>query len=913
MEKINTKTMKLLIKKAKQIFILILAISAVGCSEDDDVALPEVVSAFTYTLNEDTGTVAFINISEEADKYLWTFGDGTSSTEINPTKTYSTGTYTITLEATNIAGASDTFEDVITIVIPEAIQLPISFDNPLINYSLTTAFGGTSFEVVENPDPTGANTSISNVGAITNSGAAFEGIFFDLGENIDLSVDKSISMLFWSNTPITALLKLEEGSGADVEATVSHGGTGWETVVFSFNSAASYSRFTLFIDGPGTASGTFYIDDITQIETPVQASFPYTFEDGINYFTAFEGATVAVIDNPDTNGNDSAKVLELVKPTGVPFFAGIYADPTLNAPVIDLANGKVISMKVWSPKAGIRVRVRLEQEPGVTDPPAYEIFQTVANANEWTTLTFDFSTTPAADNAVYTRLVINTDWDTDPAGGETFYIDDIAQAESTGTGGGGTGSTFDDGLLTNGDFENGVSPWTIGVGTDPAPVATEGDNTYYSVNVEAAGQAFDVNLSQKVAITQDATYTLTFDAWSDRNRSILAGIGLSGGDFSNVTESVNLTTERQTYTLTLTAAGFGANDARVLFDSGSEVGLVNIDNVSLKLVEDGGSTGGTFDDGLLTNGDFENGVTPWTIGVGTDPAPVATEGDNTYYSVNVEAAGQPFDVNLSQKVAITQDATYTLTFDAWSDRDRSILAGIGLSGGDFSNVTESVSLTTERKTYTLTFTASGFGADDARVLFDSGAEIGLVNIDNVSLELVDNGGGSGGNGGTGGTAGEFVINGDFETGDVTGWLFFDNGGTTSVSDAESNGGTFSARVTSGTGNNPGIKQERFGAGTITANQQIKVTLDSKVESLAAGAIVNVLAFSESSTEGVGATLHNLGSVNTAAGSWNSNEFTFTTAADVSGGVSLLIEVVCGGASDCNGVVFFDNVSVTIAN
>ncbi len=39
--------------------------------------------------------------------------------------------------------------------------------------------------------------------------------------------------------------------------------------------------------------------------------------------------------------------------------------------------------------------------------------------------------------------------------------------------------------------------------------------------------------------------------------------------------------------------------------------------------------------------------------------------------------------------------------------------------------------------------------------------------------------------------------------------------------------------------------------------------------------------------GAGAVLHNLGSVNITAGTWNSNTLTFTTAGDVSGGVSLL--------------------------
>ena len=82
--------------------------------------------------------------------------------------------------------------------------------------------------------------------------------------------------------------------------------------------------------------------------------------------------------------------------------------------------------------------------------------------------------------------------------------------------------------------------------------------------------------------------TLTFKARSNVARSILAGIGLSDGDFSNVTQSVNLTTDWQTFTVELTAAGFGDANSRVLFDMGAEVGEVYIDDVSLVVSTGGG-------------------------------------------------------------------------------------------------------------------------------------------------------------------------------------------------------------------------------------------------------------------------------------------------------------------------------------
>ncbi|NER19022.1 immunoglobulin-like domain-containing protein, partial [Spongiivirga citrea] len=556
--------MRQVIQQFKKISIFILVLTIFGCNEDD-FNLPKVVSGFTFTLNEDTGTVKFINISEKATKYEWDFGDGTSSTEINPIKTYETGTYTITLKAMNVAGASDTFEDEITVLIPEVVALPITFDGANVNYE-AGLFGGTSFDVVDNPAPGGTNDVASKVGAITNSGAAFEGIFFDLGAPIDLATEKTIKMNFWSESAIDVLLKLEEGSAASIETVVSHGGSGWEEILFSFTDAAAYERLTLFVDGPGTTAGTFYIDDIVQVETPV--------------------------------------------------------------------------------------------------PP------------------------------------------------------------------------FDSGLLTNGDFENGDDPW-IGGGRN---IVTEGDNSFNLVDVTTAGNPFDVNLSQVVELTQGTNYILTFDASSDRARTMLAGIGLNVDPFTNTAPSVNLTTETQTFTLQLAANDFGGADSRVLFDMGAEVGTVVIDNVSLVEGGDGSDTnggGGGFDSGLITNGDFENGDDPW-IGGGRN---IVTEGGNSFNLVDVMTAGNPFDVNLSQVVAITQGESYILKFDASSDRTRTMLAGIGLNEAPFTNTSQSVSLTTDTQTFTLMLTATDFGGANSRILFDMGAEVGTVVIDNVSLMLDDSGSG----------------------------------------------------------------------------------------------------------------------------------------------------------------------------
>tara|TARA_B110000858_G_scaffold129675_1_gene147438 strand:- start:3 stop:1145 length:1143 start_codon:yes stop_codon:yes gene_type:complete len=337
----------------------------------------------------------------------------------------------------------------------------------------------------------------------------------------------------------------------------------------------------------------------------------------------------------------------------------------------------------------------------------------------WQSIELDITAFDGGDLAnkeKITQILIDSDGETPVAYIDNFYF----YRESTT-------SSFDDGLLTNGDFEGGSAPWIVGVDdASPAPVVTVGDNTYYSVDVTAAGNVYDVNVSQKVEIIGGNTYTLSFDAWSDVNRSIVAGIGLSADPWTNTGEPLNITTTRTTYTFTYTEVGFEASDARVLFDIGGDIGLVNIDNVSLVL-----GTGN-----LLTNGNFEAGSAPWIVGVDdTEAAPVVTIADNTYYSRNVTAAGNVYDVNVSQKVEIIQGKTYFLTFVAWSDTNRSIDAGIGLSADPWSNDKETINITPTKTTFTLTLEASDFGATDARVLFDIGGEVGEVNIDDVSLSM----------------------------------------------------------------------------------------------------------------------------------------------------------------------------------
>jgi PKD repeat protein len=69
------------------------------------VTPPTANSTWVSSPNND---IDFTNMSSNASSYFWDFGDGTTSTDINPSHTYATsGTWTVTLISSN-AACSDT-------------------------------------------------------------------------------------------------------------------------------------------------------------------------------------------------------------------------------------------------------------------------------------------------------------------------------------------------------------------------------------------------------------------------------------------------------------------------------------------------------------------------------------------------------------------------------------------------------------------------------------------------------------------------------------------------------------------------------------------------------------------------------------------------------------------------------------
>jgi len=143
----------------------------------------------------------------------------------------------------------------------------------------------------------------------------------------------------------------------------------------------------------------------------------------------------------------------------------------------------------------------------------------------------------------------------------------------------------------------------------------------------------------------------------------------------------------------------------------------------------GGSTG--TEGNLLTNGDFEMGMESWF----GNAFNVQTENDNSFNFSDNEVAANAFDVNLSHPVALEAGVSYALSFDAATSEEddmRTIVAGIGLNEGSFEADIQTVSINADLQTYTLTLSPP-VGSDNSRVLFDLGADDGVLVVDNVTL------------------------------------------------------------------------------------------------------------------------------------------------------------------------------------
>jgi hypothetical protein len=219
----------------------------------------------------------------------------------------------------------------------------------------------------------------------------------------------------------------------------------WETLTFNFanqasgtaaiNFASDYRKVSIFFNfgTPGAVTGeqTYYWDDVAfgggnppgdGLELPV------TFEDDeLDYgLVDFGGNASEIVVDPTNPAN---MVVQSVKTPGAATWAGTTLAEVIGfANAIPFAPGSTsMTVRVWSPTAGIQVRLKAEH---LADPTiSVETEATTTMASQWETLTFNFANQAAGTAALnfassYRKVSIFFNFGVEGTG-LTYYWDDV--------------------------------------------------------------------------------------------------------------------------------------------------------------------------------------------------------------------------------------------------------------------------------------------------------------------------------------------------------------------------------------------------------------------------------------------------------------------------------------------------------
>ena len=341
------------------------------------------------------------------------------------------------------------------------VDLPITFDDPTVDYTVTD-FGGNASQVVVDPtnpanmvcqsEKTAAAQLWAGTTASTANGLASAIPF--------TATETEMTVRVWSpDANIPVRLKVEDKTNPTISCeteamTVTAGG--WDTLVFDFsneaagtaalNIANTYDMVSIFFnfgtDGATAGAKTYYWDDVWfGMPTGVvlsQIDLPVTFEDStVDYtMTDFGGNASQVVTDP-TNANNT--VAEVEKTAASQTWAGTTISTPLGfaSAIPFTATDTKISVRVWSPTAGTPIRLKVEDASDPNISVETETNTTVASA--WETLEFDFSNevsgTSALDlNNTYDLASIFFNFGTDgaTAGATTYYFDDVEFVTATG-------------------------------------------------------------------------------------------------------------------------------------------------------------------------------------------------------------------------------------------------------------------------------------------------------------------------------------------------------------------------------------------------------------------------------------------------------------------------------------------------
>ena len=405
------------------------------------------------TLTASNLSVAVSATAKFATFFKIYFGDSTAGVPNGPTSalasqvinhTYAAaGTYIVKVVA--LSGGAETTQYLDTIHVANQINLPVTFDDPNTDYTMSD-FGGNAS--VLSVDPANAANhvmkSVKTPGAQVWAGTTI-GTALGFSSPIPLTATstKMSVMVYVPAAGLDIKLKVEDHNDAthsvetDVKSTLSNQ---WETLTFdfsqqapgtaAFNTGYIYDKASIFFDFGNAGSGSvFYFDNVKVLPPPLaQIKLPVTFEDpSIDYTVTDFGGNASVLTQDPANASNH--VMQSTKTAGAQVWAGTtIGTPSGFASKIPLtAAATKMTVRVYSPAVGLDVKLKVEDHTNGANSVETDVKTTVAN--QWETLTFDFSQqasgTPAW-NASFNYDKASIFFDFGNAGtGSVFYWDEV--------------------------------------------------------------------------------------------------------------------------------------------------------------------------------------------------------------------------------------------------------------------------------------------------------------------------------------------------------------------------------------------------------------------------------------------------------------------------------------------------------
>ena len=260
----------------------------------------------------------------------------------------------------------------------------------------------------------------------------YTGIVTDYGNPTDVSAMEYVHFDYWTNEATNVGIKLvntsyDDGDPLkDAEVITENTKFGeWVSVEIPMSEfdmdLTAVTQLVLSSTG-----STVFIDNIyfwrESTGAPIAGALPIDFEYPFT-LSSFDGGNTSVVANPDTDGNSSAYVAQLIKGAGQAW-AG--SKITVDIP-FEITESMTITAKVWSPRVGLNLLMKFEDAAPWPDTKATaEITATTTVANAWEELTFTITGVDAS--LEYYNLVLIMDNGTvgDGSSDYTIFIDDIA-------------------------------------------------------------------------------------------------------------------------------------------------------------------------------------------------------------------------------------------------------------------------------------------------------------------------------------------------------------------------------------------------------------------------------------------------------------------------------------------------------